>query len=115
MLTQQHMRNAGIPVATLLLLLKNRDRLQEPRTTATYGFLYHQFKYSRFHQLPHQAQPPACSALPACAGCDEPTDVASPSHMLMGGAACCREGFFWWTVVDQLRLLILVIIVVFGR
>jgi hypothetical protein len=32
-------------VATLLLLMKNRDRLQEPRTTATYGFLYHQFKY----------------------------------------------------------------------
>jgi hypothetical protein len=37
-------QTAGIPVATLMLLLKNRDRLQEPRTTATYGFLYHQFK-----------------------------------------------------------------------
>lgn len=46
-------------MATLLLLLKNRDRLQEPRTTATYGFLYHQFKYF----LP----PPASrTSTPAC-------------------------------------------------
>lgn len=45
-LRHRHVCNttAGIPVATLLILLKNRDRLQEPRTTATYGFLYHQFK-----------------------------------------------------------------------
>lgn len=35
---------AGIPAATLTILLKIRDRLQEPRTTATCGFLYHQFK-----------------------------------------------------------------------
>lgn len=45
-------------MATLLLLLKNRDRLQEPRTTATYGFLYHQFKYF----LPPLTSPPSAAA-----------------------------------------------------
>jgi len=34
----------GIPAATLAVLFRIRDRLQEPRTAATYGFLYHQFK-----------------------------------------------------------------------
>ena len=34
----------GIPLATIGTLLCIRDRLDEPRTAATYGFLYHQFK-----------------------------------------------------------------------
>ena len=34
----------GIPASTLIIMLSIRKRLKEPRTTATFGFLYHQFK-----------------------------------------------------------------------
>jgi len=34
----------GVPVSTLCIMLSIRKRLRQPRTTATFGFLYHQFK-----------------------------------------------------------------------
>ena len=34
----------GVPVSTLAIMLSIRKRLRQPRTTATFGFLYHQFK-----------------------------------------------------------------------
>jgi hypothetical protein len=37
----------GVPVSTLAIMLSIRKRLRQPRTTATFGFLYHQFKCAR--------------------------------------------------------------------
>ena len=37
----------GVPVSTLCIMLSIRKRLRQPRTTATFGFLYHQFKCAR--------------------------------------------------------------------